>query len=150
MNVAYAAGMFFSRFPGGWASMEPGGVAQGVQRSAYPLKYAQHMAEAAGLVNQFGGFDQGGMLPPGLSLAYNGTGVPEAVLTDAQWGALAPGVGGPSREDRLLSAIGELSATLAERPPALSVSGEETEHAVYSALRTLEREREARGRYTYG
>jgi len=150
MNVARAAGMFFSRFPGGWASMEPGGVAQGVQRSAYPLKYAQHMGEAAGYVNQFGGFDQGGMLPPGWNLAYNGTGAPERVLTEAQWGALAPSAAGGSRDDHLLAAIGELATAVAERPPALSVSGRETEQAVYSALREYDREKAQRGRYQYG
>ncbi|MFF4547252.1 phage tail tape measure protein [Streptomyces sp. NPDC001406] len=33
-------------------------------------------------------YDGGGALPPGLSLAYNGTRRPEAVLTDRQWSAL--------------------------------------------------------------
>lgn len=33
-----------------------------------------------------GTFDDGGWLPPGLSVNYNGTGKPEAILTDAQWG----------------------------------------------------------------
>lgn len=56
MNVTYAAGNFFSRFPANWASMDQGQLAQSVQRSAYPDKYGQHMAEAATLVGQFGGF----------------------------------------------------------------------------------------------
>jgi hypothetical protein len=30
-------------------------------------------------------YDEGGMLPPGLSTAFNGTGAPEAVLTSNQW-----------------------------------------------------------------
>lgn len=30
-------------------------------------------------------FDQGGWLPPGMSLVRNGTGRPEPILTDAQW-----------------------------------------------------------------
>jgi hypothetical protein len=30
-------------------------------------------------------YDQGGMLPPGMSMAWNGTGTPEAVLTGSQW-----------------------------------------------------------------
>lgn len=33
-------------------------------------------------------FDRGGMLRPGLSLTYNGTGGPEAVLTGEQWQSL--------------------------------------------------------------
>lgn len=41
-----------------------------------------------------GAFDSGGMLQPGLNLAYNGTGRPEPVLTDQQWQMLA----GPRRE----------------------------------------------------
>lgn len=35
------------------------------------------------------GYDAGGWLPPGLTLAYNGTGQPERVLTGPQYGALA-------------------------------------------------------------
>jgi hypothetical protein len=31
------------------------------------------------------GFDSGGYIPPGVSAVYNGTGRPEAVLTDRQW-----------------------------------------------------------------
>ncbi|WP_151484853.1 hypothetical protein [Streptomyces albicerus] len=38
--------------------------------------------------NRAGGYDNGGMIPPGLSLAYNGTRKPERVLTDRQWSAL--------------------------------------------------------------
>ncbi|MFE4051242.1 phage tail tape measure protein [Streptomyces sp. YIM B13518] len=36
-----------------------------------------------------GKFDQGGLLPPGLSAIYNGTSKPEAVLTGGQFNALA-------------------------------------------------------------
>jgi hypothetical protein len=41
-------------------------------------------------------YDAGGYLPPGVTLAYNGTGLPEPVLTSAQWDAFAapaPGAG---------------------------------------------------------
>lgn len=55
MNVTYAAGKFFSRFPASWASMDQGQLAQSVQRSAFPDKYGQQMARAATLVGQFGG-----------------------------------------------------------------------------------------------
>ena len=34
-------------------------------------------------------YDRGGQLPPGLSLAFNGTNKPERVLTDDQWRTLA-------------------------------------------------------------
>lgn len=39
-------------------------------------------------------YDDGGYLPPGLSLVANKTGKPEAVLTDKQWDALSSGGGG--------------------------------------------------------
>lgn len=35
--------------------------------------------------NRAGGYDSGGWLPPGLSMTYNGTGRPEAILTADQW-----------------------------------------------------------------
>ncbi len=48
--------------------------------------------------NRAGGYDHGGLLPPGLTLAYNynGTRKPERVLTDAQWERIAAhsGTGG--------------------------------------------------------
>jgi len=85
LNVRHAADSFFNRFPGGWRGMDPGAVAQGVQRSAFPGRYDTQMAAARGLVTQFGGvFDQGGWLP-GMSTARNATKAPEAVLTTPQW-----------------------------------------------------------------
>ena len=88
-NVTYAAGKFFEKFPGNWMSWEPGALAQSIQRSAFGWKYAPQMGRARQLVGQFGGFDRGGILPPGLSLAYNGTRQPERVLTDTQWQTLS-------------------------------------------------------------
>lgn len=41
--------------------------------------------------NRAGGYDNGGWLPPGLSLAYNGTGRPERVRTASQEAALGSG-----------------------------------------------------------
>ena len=40
-------------------------------------------------------FDSGGMLQPGWSAVYNGTGKPEPVFSDKQWKALSGGHGGP-------------------------------------------------------
>ena len=47
---------------------------------------------------QFVAFDRGGLLQPGWSAVYNGTGRPEPVLTDRQWANLtaAVGSGGPT------------------------------------------------------
>jgi phage-related protein len=39
-------------------------------------------------------FDNGGYLPTGVSMVYNGTGSPEPVLTDAQWAKLADSTSG--------------------------------------------------------
>jgi SLT domain-containing protein len=39
------------------------------------------------------GYDAGGLLPVGVSLAVNGTGRPEPVLTDRQWQTLRAGGG---------------------------------------------------------
>ena len=105
-------------------------------------------------------YDDGGMLPPGLSMVANGTGKPEPVFTSAQWDMLDPSnlhATAPSlearaasaREDELLSAIHSLSTVLAERPPALSVSGDDTRRAVLDALAQRDRERRVRERYRY-
>jgi phage-related protein len=66
MNVSHAAANFFSRFPGNWASWEQGALAQSVQRSAYPGKYALRMGEASGLVTQHGGFSTRGLANGGI------------------------------------------------------------------------------------
>lgn len=39
-------------------------------------------------------YDNGGYLPPGLSVAINGTGRPERVLTDQQWASITAGARG--------------------------------------------------------
>jgi hypothetical protein len=39
-------------------------------------------------------YDDGGYLPPGISMVANGTGKPEPVFTSAQWDTLAAGGGG--------------------------------------------------------
>lgn len=49
------------------------------------------------------GYDSGGWLPPGMTLAYNGTGQPERVLTNAQWSALASGARGGDMSGRPIS-----------------------------------------------
>jgi SLT domain-containing protein len=38
--------------------------------------------------NRSGGYDSGGMLQPGWTMAFNGTGEPEVVLTQSQWESL--------------------------------------------------------------
>lgn len=111
--------------------------------------------------------DSGGMLQPGLNTIYNGTNQPEPVFTAGQWSMLDPtnlvpaaisaamstprleAQTAPNREDELVGAVRALSTALAERPPALSVSGEETRKAVLDALATRDRERAARARYQY-
>lgn len=59
-----------------------------------PHKYSpaierQHGVGSAGNDHIHWAYDQGGMLPPGYTHAWNGTGRPEAVLTDQQWRMIA-------------------------------------------------------------
>jgi len=84
MDPYESANMFFDKmladFPN-WASMDPGAVAQGTQRSAYPDRYNTKMSRADELVAEAGLYDQGGILPDG-ALAVNLSGSPEHVFTD--------------------------------------------------------------------
>ncbi|WP_335936614.1 phage tail tape measure protein [Streptomyces sp. PTD5-9] len=54
------------------------------------LNYAMHRygANWTRVMTRPGGYDSGGLLPPGLSTVYNGTSKPERVLTDRQWDAI--------------------------------------------------------------
>ncbi|QFG05092.1 tape measure protein [Gordonia phage Dre3] len=88
------------KFPN-WQSMPKGDVAQGVQVSAFPDKYATKMDEARQLL--IGKFDRGGLVPPGISLVENRLGRYEqaAVFTPGQWDILQdlPGSGGGTTID---------------------------------------------------
>ena len=88
------------KFPN-WQSMPKGDVAQGVQVSAFPDKYATRMEEARQLL--IGKFDRGGLVPPGISLVENRLGRYEqaAVFTPGQWDILQdlPGAGGGTTID---------------------------------------------------
>lgn len=91
MNPFRSAGMFFSamlkKFPQ-WASMAPGAVAQGVQVSAFPSRYAGKMDKAMSLVKQTRLYDKGGILPH-RGVSVNLSKKPEAVLTNQQWANFA-------------------------------------------------------------
>lgn len=91
MNPFRSAGMFFNamlrKFPK-WQTMDPGSVAQGVQVSAFPARYAGKMGRAMQLVKSTGLYDQGGVLPH-RGLSVNLSRKPEAVLTNSQWGNFA-------------------------------------------------------------
>lgn len=118
MDPKRSAGLFFDamlrKFPK-WQSMNPGAVAQGVQVSAFPDRYATKMNRGLQLVKQTGLYDQGGWLLKGLSLVRNETGKPEPVLTHSQWGD----VGTMIREmpmltrgiDRLIPELADIAAT---------------------------------------
>lgn len=56
----------------------------------------------------YGWYDQGGFLPPGLTLAYNGTGSPEPVGGNSTFGSVL---------DRLTEISGSLSELITRRPP---------------------------------
>lgn len=84
MNPFESAKMFYEHFPLGWELMDPGMVAQSVQRSAFPAKYSQAMDRARELVDGASLFDTGGVWEPG-TLGFNGLDEPELVLKDAHW-----------------------------------------------------------------
>ncbi|MDV8005050.1 phage tail tape measure protein [Rhodococcus sp. IEGM 1318] len=84
MNPFESAKMFYEKFPLGWELMDPGAVAQSVQRSAFPAKYGQAMGRARELVEGTSLFDTGGVWEPG-TLGFNGLNDPEFVLKDAHW-----------------------------------------------------------------
>ncbi|QDM56294.1 tape measure protein [Gordonia phage SweatNTears] len=75
------------KFPN-WSTMPKGEVAQGVQVSAFPDRYATKMEEARKLL--IGKFDRGGVVPPGVSLVENKLRRYEqaAVFTPSQWETL--------------------------------------------------------------
>ncbi len=52
------------------------------------LNYANKRYGSLSALNRPGGYDSGGWLPPGATLAVNKTGKPEAVLTNEQWTAI--------------------------------------------------------------
>ncbi len=95
-NPAKSAQMFYLGGQGGqpglkskaWRTLSPGAAAQAVQVSAYPGLYAPHIPAAQKIIAASKLFDSGGILQPGLTLAYNGTGRNETVRTAAQEAAL--------------------------------------------------------------
>ncbi|ANA85722.1 tail length tape measure protein [Gordonia phage Cozz] len=91
------------KFPN-WATMPKGDVAQGVQVSAYPDRYAGRMDEARRLL--IGKFDRGGVVPPGVSLVENKLRRYEqaAVFTPSQWDTLQqlPGGAGTTIDARTI------------------------------------------------
>jgi hypothetical protein len=82
MNISYAAWDFLRRaIPIQGRYGTAGALAQAVQRSAFPGRYDQQQARALGILNAYG-YDQGGLLPQGVSVAVNRTGRPEPVGID--------------------------------------------------------------------
>ncbi|WP_445347794.1 tape measure protein [Corynebacterium marquesiae] len=81
-----SAGMFFDamlrKYPN-WRGMEPGAVAQGVQVSAFPDRYAGQMGRGLQLAKRSGVFDQGG-LGYGKGLLPKDIVEPERVLSPQQ------------------------------------------------------------------
>ncbi|WP_369212701.1 peptidoglycan DD-metalloendopeptidase family protein [Streptomyces flavofungini] len=70
-------------------------------------------------------YDSGGMLQPGLNLAYNGTGRPEPVLTGGQWDLLTAAAGGPSIGDLHVSVfVGDREITDIARTEVRTAQGE--------------------------
>ncbi|WP_326826450.1 NlpC/P60 family protein [Streptosporangium sp. NBC_01756] len=76
-------------------------------------------ARSAQLVGVPPTYDNGGYLPPGESLVYNGTGRPEPVLTNQQWNAIQQGGASRGGDGSLLS-INEFHATPEQDPYAIA------------------------------
>jgi hypothetical protein len=95
MNPAYASERFYKellqKVPN-FQTVDPGVAAQTVQVSAVPDAYAGRKGDADALLGMIH-YDNGGMLQPGVTHVYNGTGRPEPVFTDAQWAKLEPSKG---------------------------------------------------------
>lgn len=104
-----ATRMFFQGGQGGqpglrskpWRTMGLGEAAQAVQVSAFPGAYSKWADEAQALIDKFSHFDSGGLLKPGMTLAYNGTGRNEAVLTGNQWDMIKQLIKQPQTPDRM-------------------------------------------------
>jgi SLT domain-containing protein len=64
---------------------------------------------------QYGWYDAGGVLNPGITMAINHSGKPEAILTNDQWNTLrdATNKGGPSNSD-VVAKLDELKEVLAK------------------------------------
>ena len=81
-----SAGMFFDamlrKYPN-WRGMDPGAVAQGVQVSAFPDRYAGQMGRGLQLAKRSGVFDRGG-LGYGKGLLPKDVVAPERVLSPQQ------------------------------------------------------------------
>jgi hypothetical protein len=98
-NPAKSASMFYNGGQGGqeglrdkaWRTLSPGAAAQAVQVSSFPGLYSPHIPKALAILDRFKTYDSGGLLPRGLSLAYNGTGSSETVRTSQQEADLARG-----------------------------------------------------------
>lgn len=66
LDPAYVSGVFYDRLVAieGWDTLEPGQVAQRIQRSAFPDRYAQRMAEADAIITALTDSVDGGIGTP--------------------------------------------------------------------------------------
>lgn len=117
MNPFGSAKLFFNKLNTfNWRAMAPGAAAQRVQVSAFPGRYAGRMGEAGRLldIHAGGGFDDGGQLPRGMSMVWNGTKGTEPVLTDDQWDIAQRGMDRAVAGDRQITDA--MERVLASRP----------------------------------
>ncbi|MGB3301775.1 MAG: phage tail tape measure protein [Gordonia sp. (in: high G+C Gram-positive bacteria)] len=89
MSPVESAKLFYEAMSkvAGWETMPEGDVAQAVQRSAFPGKYAGKVGVAQQLVKKAGLYDRGGWLQPG-GIAVNHLKRPEPVLHPDHWSAV--------------------------------------------------------------
>ncbi|MGI5171869.1 hypothetical protein ACQEU3_46760 [Spirillospora sp. CA-253888] len=72
----------------GSAGVRVGGGARGFNDGMFPAKYGLRLARGGILGMRTATYDSGGWLQPGYTLAYNGTGKPEPVVSLARGGLL--------------------------------------------------------------
>jgi hypothetical protein len=77
----------------------------------------------AGKVGEFLGFDNGGILPPGYSMAYNGTGFGEYVRTSSQERDISNRLAGSGTNRMHPDDLRELANILDRRPVRVEVDG---------------------------
>ena len=95
VGLMQVIGPTFARWAGPFAGTGPFlyGVSTNPLANVFAgLNYAEHAYPSLQYaMDKPGGYDSGGLLPPGLSTVYNGTRQPEAVLTGGQWDAINRG-----------------------------------------------------------
>jgi SLT domain-containing protein/phage-related protein len=108
VGLMQVIGPTFRAYAGPYGSTGPFkyGVSVNPTANTYAgVNYAIHRYGSLAALNRAGGYDQGGWLPPGATLAVNATGKPEAVLTAEEAAAFKQMITNPNQLGGLNIAI---------------------------------------------